>query len=119
MKSNLGVKYIQAVSGSVKSFTQIGSQVQGRMKSVSIGDIRNGSFQVHHIHILLVSLLGTAHMAQPVADQHKGGTALRKGSHYTGTTVDPPVYALFNLRSLLYLIYFTLSNNEKLLRKSS
>ena len=30
-------------------------------------------------------------MAQPVADQHKGGIAVRKGPHHTSAAADLPV----------------------------
>ena len=50
-------------SGSVKSFSQIGLQASGKMKSVGNGGILNGSLQMLHIHVLFVTPLGTSHMA--------------------------------------------------------
>ena len=49
--------------GSVKSFSQIGLQAWGKMKSVGNGGILNGSLQMLHIHVLFVTPLGTSHMA--------------------------------------------------------
>ena len=49
--------------GSVKSFSQIGLQASGKMKSVGNGGILNGSLQMLHIHVLFVTPLGTSHMA--------------------------------------------------------
>lgn len=50
-------------TGSVKSFSQIGLQASGKMKSVGNGGILNGSLQMLHIHVLFVTPLGTSHMA--------------------------------------------------------
>ena len=50
-------------NGSVKSFSQIGLQASGKMKSVGNGGILNGSLQMLHIHVLFVTPLGTSHMA--------------------------------------------------------
>ena len=46
------------------------------MKSASNGDIHRGSLQVLYVHVLLVTLLGVGHMAQPGTDQHEGGFAV-------------------------------------------
>ena len=64
------------IQGSVKSFSQIGLQASGKMKSVGNGGILNGSLQVLHVHVLLAAPLGTCHMAEPGADQHQGGVAI-------------------------------------------
>ena len=61
------------------------------------------------IHVLFVAPLSTGHMAQPCADQHEGGVAIREDPHHTGPAADLPAqplnfYAPFNLRNLLYLI---------------
>ena len=47
----------------VQSFSQIGLQASGKMKSVGNGGILNGSLQMLHIHVLFVTPLGTSHMA--------------------------------------------------------
>ena len=54
---------LQGILGSVKSFSQIGLQAWGKMKSVGNGGILNGSLQMLHIHVLFVTPLGTSHMA--------------------------------------------------------
>ena len=54
---------VHAEDGSVKSFSQIGLQASGKMKSVGNGGILNGSLQMLHIHVLFVTPLGTSHMA--------------------------------------------------------
>ena len=47
-----------------------------------------------HIHVLLISPLGTGHMAQPGTDQHQSRVAIREGSHHTGSVADLPVQPL-------------------------
>ena len=61
------------------------------MKSASNGGILNGSLQVLHFHVFLVTPLGAGHMAQPGTDQHEGGVSVREAAHHTGTTADLPV----------------------------
>ena len=62
--SNGDVTYVNFnPDGSVKSFSQIGLQAWGKMKSVGNGGILNGSLQMLHIHVLFVTPLGTSHMA--------------------------------------------------------
>ena len=46
------------------------------------------------IHVLFVAPLGTGHMAQPCADQHEGGVAIREDPHHTGPAADLPVRPL-------------------------
>jgi len=50
-----------------------------------------------HVHILLVAPLGSGDMAQPGADQHKGGITVREGSHHTGAAADFPIKPLNNI----------------------
>ena len=61
------------------------------MKSASNGGILNGSLQVLHVHVFLVTPLGTGYMAQPGTDQHEGGVAVRETAHYTSAAADLPV----------------------------
>ena len=67
------------------------------MKSASNGDVLNGSLQVLHIHVLLVSPLGASHMAQSSTDQHEGRVAIREAAHHTGTAADLPVESFNNV----------------------
>src|SRR5699024_5658224 len=53
--------------------------------------ILNGSLQVLHVHVFLVTPLGTGYMAQPGTDQHEGGVAVRETAHYTSAAADLPV----------------------------
>ena len=57
--------------------------------------VLNGSFQVLHIHVLLVARLCACHMAQPGTDQNNGRVAFREAAHYADTATDLPV-ELFN-----------------------
>lgn len=55
----------------------------------------NGSsLQVLHVHVLLVSPLGTSHMTQPGTNQHKGRVAVHKTARHTSTTADLAVQSL-------------------------
>ena len=64
------------------------------MKSASNGDVLNGSLQMLHVHVLLVSPLGASHMAQPGTDQHEGRVAVRETAHHTSAAADFPVQSL-------------------------
>lgn len=46
-----------------------------------------------HIHVLLAAPLCTGDMAQPGADKHEGGIAVREGPYHTGTATNLPVKA--------------------------
>ena len=61
------------------------------MKSASNGDVLNGSLQVLHVHVLLITPLGTGHMAQPGTDQHEGRVTVREAAYHTGAAADLPV----------------------------
>lgn len=63
------------------------------MKSASNGNFLNGSLQLLHIRVLLVSPLGTGHMAQSGANRHEGGVAVREATHHTGAEPNLPVQA--------------------------
>ena len=65
-------------SGSVKIISQISMQTLGGMKSAGNRGVLQSSFQVPHIHVLLVAPLRAGYMAQPGTDQHKGGVAIDK-----------------------------------------
>lgn len=58
------------------------------MKSASNGDVLDGSLQVLHVHVLLISPLGASHMAQPGTDQHQSRVAIRETAHYTGSVAN-------------------------------
>ena len=64
------------------------------MKSAGNGGVLKGSLQVRHVHVLLVSPLGAGHMAQPGADQHEGGVAVRETPHHASAAADFPVEPL-------------------------
>ena len=53
-------------------------QTLGGMKSAGNRGVLQSSFQVPHIHVLLVAPLRAGYMAQPGTDQHKGGVAIDK-----------------------------------------
>ena len=47
-----------------------------------------------HVHVLLVTPLGTGDMAQSGTDQHQGRVAIREGAHHTGAAANLPVEPL-------------------------
>ena len=61
------------------------------MKSAGNGNVFQSRLQVLHIHVLFVAPLGAGHMAQPGADQHQSGVAIRECTNHTGTSADLPV----------------------------
>ena len=47
-----------------------------------------------HVHVFLAAPLGARHVAQPRADQHQGGVAVRERSHHAGSAADLTVQPL-------------------------
>ena len=64
------------------------------MKSAGNRGVVQSRLQVLHVHVLLAAPLGTCHMAEPGADQHQGGVAVRERSHHAGSAADLPVQPL-------------------------
>ena len=64
------------------------------MKSAGNRDVVQSRLQVLHVHVFLVAPLGARHMAQPRADQHQGGVAVRERSHHAGSAADLTVQPL-------------------------
>ena len=64
------------------------------MKSAGNGDVIYGRLQMLHVHVFLVAPLGTCHMAQPRADQHQGGVAVRECPHHPRPSADLTVQPL-------------------------
>ena len=64
------------------------------MRSAGNRDVLNRRLQMLHIHVLLVAPLGTRHMAQAGADQHKGRITVRESAHHTSAATDLPVKSL-------------------------
>ena len=64
------------------------------MKSAGNGGVIQSRLQVLHVHVFLVAPLGTRHVAQPRADQHQGGVAVRERPHHAGSAADLPVQPL-------------------------
>ena len=64
------------------------------MKSAGNGGVVHDRLQVLHVHVFLVAPLGARHMAQPCADQHQGGVAVRERPHHAGSAADLPVQPL-------------------------
>ena len=52
------------------------------MKSAGNRGVVQSRLQVLHVHVFLASPLGARHMAQPRADQHQGGVAVREGPNH-------------------------------------
>ena len=55
------------------------------MKSAGNEGVVHDRLQVLHVHVFLAAPLGTCHMAQPGADQHQGGVAVRECPHHAGS----------------------------------
>ena len=64
------------------------------MKSAGNEGVVQSRLQVLHVHVLLAAPLGTCHMAEPGADQHQGGVAVRERSHHAGSAADLTVQPL-------------------------
>ena len=61
------------------------------MKSADNRGVLQSSFQVPHIHVLLVAPLSAGNMAQPGTDQHEGGVAIGERAHHPSAAADFPV----------------------------
>ena len=64
------------------------------MKSAGNRGVVHDRLQVLHVHVFLVAPLGARHMAQPRADQHQGGVAVRECPHHAGPAADLTVQPL-------------------------
>ena len=47
-----------------------------------------------HVHVFLAAPLGARHVAEPGADQHQGGVAVRERPHHAGSAADLTVQPL-------------------------
>ena len=95
------------------------------MKSAGNRGIVHGRLQVLHVHVFFAAPLGARHMAQPCADQHQSGVAVRECPHHPRPSADLTVQPLDHVvgtdagpvftgkiavgQRLLYAIYCTLS----------
>ena len=64
------------------------------MKSAGNGVVVQSCLQMLHVHVFLAAPLGARHMAQPRADQHQGGVAVRERPHHAGPAADLTVQPL-------------------------
>ena len=64
------------------------------MKSAGNRGVVQSRLQVLHVHVFLVAPLSTCHMAQPRADQHQGGVAIRECPHHPRPSADLTVQPL-------------------------
>ena len=64
------------------------------MKSAGNRGVVQSRLQVLHVHVFLVAPLGYCHMAQPRADQHQGGVAVRECPHHPRPSADLTVQPL-------------------------
>ena len=51
-------------------------------------------FEMLHVHVFLAAPLGACHVAQPRADQHQGGIAVRECPHHAGSAADLSIQPL-------------------------
>ncbi len=64
------------------------------MKSAGNRGVVQSRLQVLHVHVFLAAPLGARHMAEPGADQHQGGVAIRERPHHAGAPADLTVQPL-------------------------
>ena len=64
------------------------------MKSAGNGGIVHGRLQVLHVHVFLAAPLGAHHMAEPGANQHQGGVAVREHPYHPRPSADLTVQPL-------------------------
>ena len=64
------------------------------MKSAGNRGVLHDRLQVLHVHVFLAAPLGARHMAEPGADQHQGGVAVRECPHHAGPAADLTVQPL-------------------------
>ena len=64
------------------------------MKSVGNRGVVQSRLQMLHVHVFLVAPLGARHMAEPGADQHQGGVAVRERPYHSRPSADLPVQPL-------------------------
>ena len=81
-------------NGPVKIYAQNCLQAPAEMKSAGNEGGVQRRLQVLHVHVFLVAPLGYCHMAQPRADQHQGGVAVRECPHHPRPSADLTVQPL-------------------------
>ena len=59
------------------------------MKSAGNEGVIHDRLQVLHVHVFLAAPLGARHVAQPRADQHQGGVAVRESPYHAGPVSIP------------------------------
>ena len=64
------------------------------MKSAGNRGVVQSRLQVLHVHVFLAAPLGARHVAEPGADQHQGGVAVRERPHHAGSAADLTVQPL-------------------------
>ena len=64
------------------------------MKSAGNRDVVQSRLQVLHVHVFFVAPLGARHMAEPCADQHQGGVAVRERPYHSRPSADLTVQPL-------------------------
>ena len=64
------------------------------MKSAGNRGVVQSRLQMLHVHVFLVAPLGACHMAQPCADQHQGGVAVRERPYHPRSSADLTVQPL-------------------------
>ena len=64
------------------------------MKSAGNRGVVHDRLQVLHVHVFLIAPLGARHMAEPRADQHQGGVAVRERPYHTGAPTNLTVQPL-------------------------
>ena len=64
------------------------------MKSAGNRGVVQSRLQMLHVHVFLAAPLGARHMAEPGADQHQGGVAVRERPCHSRPSADLPVQPL-------------------------
>ena len=64
------------------------------MKSTGNRGVVQSRLQVLHVHVFFAAPLGAHHMAEPGADQHQGGVAVRERPYHSRPSADLTVQPL-------------------------
>ena len=64
------------------------------MKSAGNRGVVHDRLQVLYVHVFLAAPLGARHMAEPGADQHQGGVAVRERPYHSRPSADLTVQPL-------------------------
>ena len=85
---------VRSEDGPDKIYAQICLQAPADLKSAGNRGVVQSRLQVLHVHVFFAAPLGACHMAQPRADQHQGGVAVRERPYHSRPSADLTVQPL-------------------------